>query len=70
LTPVAPQTDPLQELEAETRLAWSAYSERLRDLDRQQYELAEPESWAELQSDLQRLEHQRESLVTAAPGVD
>lgn len=52
----------LRELDAETRRAWSAYSERLRDLTGDEYELAERESWAELQSELRHVERRRQSL--------
>ncbi len=63
--PVAPDIEQLQELDAETRQAWSGYSERLRELSGPEYERVESESWEELQSQLRRLERQRESL---APG--
>ena len=42
--------------------AWSAYSESLRDRVGDDYEHAERESWAELQSELQRLERRRQTL--------
>ena len=32
MTSVAPDTEQLHELDAETRQAWTAYSERLREL--------------------------------------
>jgi hypothetical protein len=70
LTPVVPDTELLQEIDAETRLAWSAYSERLRDISGGEYERLEPESWDELQAELRRLESQRESLVLPMPDVD
>jgi len=69
LTPVAPDIEQLQELDAETRLAWSAYTERLRELTGEEYERLESESWDELQAELRRLEGERESLVHPAPGV-
>jgi hypothetical protein len=69
LTPVAPDIEQLQELDAETRLAWSAYTERLRELTGEEYERLESESWEELQAELRRLEGERESLVHPAPGV-
>ncbi|MDQ6836220.1 MAG: hypothetical protein M3016_08545 [Actinomycetota bacterium] len=62
MSPVVPQTELLEELDAETRLAWSAYSGRLRDLSGAEYERLEPESWDELQSELSRLRTERESL--------
>lgn len=69
MTPVAPDIEQLQELDAETRLAWSAYTERLRELTGEEYERLESQSWDELQAELRRLEGERESLVHPAPGV-
>ncbi len=63
MTATAPDTDRLRELEADTRQAWSAYSERLRELSGEEYERAESESWIELQNELQRLEREREALT-------
>ena len=51
-----------RELDAGTRRAWSAYSDSLRDLSGDDYEHAECDSWAELQSELQRLERRRQTL--------
>jgi hypothetical protein len=59
--PVAPDTEHLQELDAETRQAWTAYIERLRTLSGTEYERVESESWEELQVELRRLENERES---------
>ncbi len=61
--PVAPEFEQLQELDAETRQAWSAYNERLRELTGAEYERTEDQSWEELQIELRRLEGERESLV-------
>jgi hypothetical protein len=66
MTATAPDTDRLRELEADTRQAWIAYSDRLRELTGEEYERAESESWIELQNELQRLEREREAL-TADP---
>lgn len=66
MTATAPDTERLQELEADTRLAWSTYSERLRDLAGDEYERVESESWMELQAELQRLEREREELMAGA----
>jgi hypothetical protein len=66
MTATAPDTERLQELEADTRLAWSTYSERLRELTGEEYERVEPESWTELQAELQRLEREREELRAGA----
>jgi hypothetical protein len=70
LTSVAPDTELLQELDAETRQAWIAYSDRLRELSGAEYERVETESWEELQAELRRLEDQRESLAPPAPALD
>ena len=64
--PVAPDIEQLQELDAETRQAWSSYSERLREVTGHEYERLEPEFWEELQTELRRLEGQRDSLATRA----
>ena len=61
--PVAPDVEQLQELDAETRQAWSSYSERLREVTGDEYERLEPEFWEELQTELRRLEGQRDSLA-------
>jgi hypothetical protein len=62
LTSVAPDTAQLRELDAGTRQAWSDYTERLRELTGDEYEHAETESWTKLQSELRRIEQERESL--------
>jgi len=51
-----------RELDADTRRAWSAYSERLRELHGEEYERMERESWEQLQRDLRTLERRRRSL--------
>jgi hypothetical protein len=66
MTATAPDTERLQELEADTRLAWSTYSDRLRELTGDEYERVETESWTELQAELQRLEREREELMAGA----
>jgi hypothetical protein len=66
MTATAPDTERLRELEADTRQAWSAYSDRLRELKGDEYERIESESWAELQAELQRLEREREELMAGA----
>jgi hypothetical protein len=66
MTATAPDTERLQELEADTRLAWSTYSDRLRELSGDEYERVESESWTELQAELQRLEREREELMAGA----
>jgi hypothetical protein len=66
MTATAPDTERLLELEADTRLAWSTYSDRLRELNGDEYERVESESWMELQAELQRLEREREELMAGA----
>ncbi|MGO9820711.1 MAG: hypothetical protein ACLPTJ_08680 [Solirubrobacteraceae bacterium] len=65
MTSVAPDTDQLQELDAETRQAWATYSERLREVTGDEYEQVESESWEALQTELRRLDKERESLAVA-----
>jgi hypothetical protein len=62
MTAIAPDSEKLQELDRDTRRAWNAYSERLRELSGEEYEHAERESWAELQSELRRVERRRRTL--------
>jgi hypothetical protein len=66
MTATAPDTERLQELEADTRLAWSTYSDSLRGLSGDEYERVESESWTELQAELRRLEREREELMAGA----
>ncbi|MGA9858476.1 MAG: hypothetical protein WBQ18_11485 [Solirubrobacteraceae bacterium] len=66
MTATAPDMDRLRELDADTREAWIAYSDRLRELTGDEYERVESESWTELQNELQRLEHEREELTANA----
>lgn len=70
MTSVAPDTESLEGLDEEMRQAWNAYSDRLRELSGDEYEHAEAESWDELQTELRRLEDQRESLAPASPASD
>jgi hypothetical protein len=62
VTAIAPDTDQVRQLDNETRRAWKAYSERLRQLSGEEYERVERESWAKLQSELRRVERRRRSL--------
>jgi hypothetical protein len=62
VTAFAPDSDKLRELDHDARRAWDAYSERLRGLTGDEYESAERESWAKLQSELRRVERRRRSL--------
>jgi hypothetical protein len=66
VTTIAHDADKLRELDADTRRAWSAYSDRLRELSGEEYEHAEDESWEELQIELSRLERRRRTLDHAA----
>ena len=70
MSPVVPEAELLQELDAETRLAWSAYVERVRELTGEEYERIEPESWNELQTELRRLDGERESLGHTSQNTD
>jgi hypothetical protein len=70
MAPVVPEAELLQELDAETRLAWSAYIERVRELTGEEYERIEPESWNELQTELRRLDGERESLSHTTRNTD
>jgi hypothetical protein len=54
------------EFDVGTQRAWSAYSQRLHGLNGDAYEDTERESWAELQSELRRLERRRQSLNRTA----
>ncbi len=63
MTTTAPDLQKLRELDDGTRLAWMAYNERLRDLDGDEYERAESDSWTELQRELRSLERRRASLT-------
>jgi hypothetical protein len=68
VTAIAPDTDKLRKLDDDTRRAWTAYSERLRELSGEEYEQAERESWTKLQSDLRRVERRRRSLYDSSTG--
>jgi hypothetical protein len=67
MTASATDADKLDRLEAETRRAWSAYRERLRELTGEEYDNVEDESWAELQTRLRALERRRAVLTGAVP---
>ena len=62
MTAIAQDADKLRELEDDTRRAWTAYSDRLRELTGDEYERVERESWAELQTALRRVERRRRTL--------
>jgi len=67
VTTTAPDLAQLRELDDGTRRAWTAYAERLRHLDGEEYERAESQSWTELQTELRRLERRRASLTPTSP---
>jgi hypothetical protein len=62
LAAIAHDTHRVRELDADTRRAWSAYSEALRALTGDEYERVEQESWAKLQGELRRLDRRRRTL--------
>jgi len=66
VTAIAPDSNQLRELDDDARRAWNAYSEGLRELNGDEYELAERESWTKLQSELRRLERRRRSLTESS----
>jgi hypothetical protein len=68
VTAIAPDSDKLRQLDDEMRRAWTAYSERLRELNGEEYEQAERESWTKLQSELRRVEHKRRSVSQSSTG--
>ena len=63
MTALAPDSNQLRELDDDTRRAWSSYSSRLRDLTGDEYERVERECWAELQTELRRVDRRRRSLT-------
>jgi hypothetical protein len=65
VTTTAPDLAQLRELDEGTRRAWTAYNERLRDLDGEEYERVEAQSWTELQGELRRLERRRATLLAS-----
>jgi hypothetical protein len=56
----------LRELDEDTRRAWEAYRERLRELSGQEYDDAESHGWDELQEQLDVLERRRQLLRSTA----
>ena len=63
---IAHNAEVQREFDVGTRRAWSAYSQRLQGLLGEAYEEAERESWAELQSELRRLDRRRQSVNRTA----
>lgn len=68
MTAIAYDADKLRELDAGTREAWLAYSERLRGIPKEEYERTEVDSWNELQLTLRRLERRRRTLNSTKSG--
>jgi hypothetical protein len=66
MTTIALDADQLRQLEEDTRQAWTAYSDRLRDLPAKEYEVAENASWDQLQVELRRLEQRQRALERSA----
>jgi hypothetical protein len=66
VTAIASDSEKLRELDNDTRRAWNAYSESLREFTGEEYEQAEHESWDKLQSELRRLERRRQTLNQTA----
>jgi hypothetical protein len=62
VTAIASISEKLRELDNDTRRAWNAYNERLRELTGDEYEHAEHESWDKLQGELRGLERRRRTL--------
>lgn len=63
---IAHDAEKLRELDNDTRRAWAAYSERLRELNGDEYERVEDESWQELQRTLRSVERRRRTLNQTA----
>lgn len=59
---IAQDAEKLRELDDDTRRAWTAYSERVRELTGEEYEQVEDQSWEELQRKLRNLERRRRTL--------
>ena len=66
MTTIAVDAEKLRQLDEATRQAWTTYSDRLRDLSADEYELVESASWDELQLELRRVEQRRCALEPSA----
>ena len=69
MSAIAHDAEKLRQLDDGTRDAWNTYSDRLRELNGEEYERAEHESWEELQRELRRIERRRK-LLTRAQSAD
>ncbi len=67
MTAIAHDAEEQRELDAGPRAPGARTATSLRGLVGDEYEHAEHESWAELQSELQRLERRRQSLEPDLP---
>lgn len=63
MTATVHDADKLRELDDGEKQAWQDYRHRLQDLDGEEYERMESESWAELQRQLRQLERRRRTLT-------
>jgi hypothetical protein len=59
----AVDAEKLRELDEDTRRAWDAYREPLRELTGQAYDDAESQGWDQLQEQLEHVEHRRHRLA-------
>lgn len=66
MTAITVDAERLRRLDEDTRQAWTSYSDRLRGLDAEEYELVEIASWDQLQLELRRLEQRRRALERSA----
>jgi hypothetical protein len=66
MTTIALDAEKLRQLDEDTRRAWTAYSDRVRDVSAEEYELVESASWDQLQLELRRLEQRRRALERSA----
>ncbi len=63
MSTTACRTDELRQLDDDERQAWGSYRETLRELTGEEYELAENESWRQLQRKLRGVERRRRTLA-------
>ena len=66
MTTITVDAERLRELDEDTRQAWTSYSDRLRDVRAEEYELVETASWDQLQLELRRVEERRRALERSA----
>ena len=63
MTAIVHDADKLRALDDGERQAWQVYVDQLRDLNGEEYEHVEANSWDELQRELRRLERRRKTLT-------